>query len=418
MQRYIVFVSFLFWVSCTISGNKESTPPLPQQDSSMISTSANFGKIISFFDTLIVYNASTGDIITLSQPYGSLTHGYNTTVNDSLVYQNTPNKLVAINMYSGQLQFMKIFNYYGLDPSSQNYPVFDGLNLYMTAYENGHRKLFCVNKKNGVTVWKSEEHLGTDAEGRGTVVLQNNDKIFLNYYNGPACFRKSDGALIWHNNSISDFWYLWQTPVLMNDKLIEISVKTNIVYALDIKSGNVIWQSSLPKNGNVFLQKGMYVYNNKLYIQTEEDPSKLTDPSKAKMFINIIDANTGNFISTTLYQGAVDYFHFYDKYFYTFSKTKNTFFPQRVSKYLLVNGNIIWTRDFDDGGINSADMDFITTPGFIYCLEEKPYSTSGWRRVNIIDQNTGKTLKTFPVNYLDLGMVVVDSLNNVYHRYR
>ena len=393
----------LFALSCTRLG--DDNPPLPQvngnEPDSGTSAHFNFGRLISIKDSMSVYDASTGRLLIKTPPYGILFGAAinNTTVSDSLAYQPSPGRLLAMNINTGKIHYLKHFSYlYG--GVSTCFPVIDSPYLYQGAYNNlGHFKLFCIKKNTGETVWESQASISYDQTPYKPSLTQTANTILVDMIDGPACFDKATGNLIWRNNSNTEFVKLNVHPYVYDGKLFVTSSQYHAVYAFDATHGKFLWKTPLPTTSSV-LSGPVYAWQNTLFALTQESTNS------RNIVMHCIDINTGAVTRTRQYPLAQWYIQYYNEYFYTYENVNQTFFPQRISKRLLSDGSVVWSKDLE-GGIYDG---VIITPAFVYCTETDPVNTSSWQRMNILDHNNGKILKTFPLfTNLSFAPVVMDS---------
>ena len=410
-RTFCLFLLAQTALSCTRSGDGLPPPPLPPVDSSAINAFINFGTLISLKDTMKVYDARTGNLVMISNPYGVLKAAAvnNTTVSDSLVYQPTVTRLLAMNYKTGMMHFLKYFcpigySFGGVSPS---FPIIEGNRLYQGVFDvNGAFKLFCIDKVTGETIWEAEQMAAPDHEVYMPSIDQTSNSIVMNLLDGPASFDKTNGKLIWRNNSSYEFRELDVHPLVYHDeKLFVTSREYRAVYAFDVKNGDLLWKTELPKDLTHCSGK-MYTYQNNLYVF-----SRIYETNQTGFVLHCIDVNSGAISKSITLPLAQWYIQFYDEYFYCYENIDQTFFPQRISKYRLSTGAKIWSNDLAGGIYDGVVM----TPAFIYCTETDPLNTSSWQRVNILDQQDGAILKIFPVNApVNFAPVVVDSTGKTY----
>ncbi len=402
----LIGVHFIL-ISCLKTGDGQPQPPLPPPSNSPPPTTAtDLGRVVSFHDTLKVYNANTGNIIALSNHDGTSFGAWNSDViiDDSLVYQFTYSSMVALNLNTGARRFSKVFGvgiaWRGV---STCIPIIDGPYIYVGAFnENSEFKLWCVDKLSGVTIWESTEALTYDTPEFMTSLAQTDKSIIVNTYAGPACFDKATGKLLWRNED-RDYKELSPKILIAAGKMFCVSYDKREVFAFDVVTGQNAWRR--PLDNTMEITGPMQVYNNTLYVTQGKHTGNI------HLGLNLVplDISTGQPGTILSYPDAAAWIYLYQNSFYTLNNVKGTLEPTRLNKHDLATGNILWTKDFE-GSPYSACF----TPDFIY-FSEVEANTTAWQKLHIIDPSNGSSVKVFPWPGVPIRPIVIDRFDKVYY---
>jgi outer membrane protein assembly factor BamB len=412
MRTFSIVVVILLLLSCNKSGNNPiPVQPLPPVDSSQPASHINFGKLIFLSDTFRIYDANTGKLQIYSGPYGILAGAFinNTTVDSNLVYQAGEDALIALNSTTGNVQYTKYFAL-GHSVVSNCFPIIEGNYLYQCFYNYLSSDLYCLNKRTGDTVWLAHTNFGADADEFFPTTDQTSQNIIVAGINGPACFSKANGKLVWSNYSTGEYAKFRTPTVCTEDKVLFFNQQNTILYAFDAKNGNFLWKLPLSSYGYIRSAKP-FLYNNKVYITILPVSTDLQHGS----LVVSIDLNTGQVIDKFSYPIATGAVVYYDQYFYLSEDPTLTSSPIRLSKHLLSNGSTLWTTTLK----NKYGYGLVNTPGYLYYTEQYTSDESSTKLMDIIDQASGNLEKQYPV-FTDISFTpaVVDSLGHVYYQPR
>ena len=414
MRTFYIVVVILLLLSCNKSGNNPiPNPPLPPVDSSQPASHINFGKLVFLSDTFRIYDANTGKLQIYSGPYGILSGAYinNTTIDSNLVYQPSEDGLLALNAMTGNVQYIKYFYVGHFTGVSKCFPIIEGNFLYQCFYNYLGSYLYCLNKRTGDTVWQAQTYLGGDTDDFFPTTDQTNQNIVVTSVNGPVCFAKADGHLVWKNFSNIEYAKFRPYPtVCPENKALFFNEQNTVLYAFDLQNGNFLWKLPLSSYGYIRSSKPFY-YNNKIYITILPVS---TDLQHGYLVVSI-DLNTGQVIDKFSYPLATGAIAYYDQYFYVCEDPTLTSSPIRLSKHLLSNGSSLWTTSLK----GKYGYGLVNTPGYLYYTEQNSSDGSGVKMMDIIDQTTGNLLRQYPV-FTDIPFTpdVVDSLGHVYYQQR
>lgn len=398
---FVVLFSVLLF-SCTKKFESEPVPDLPPP--------ADYGHLIYFKDTLTVIDANTGKVLVASGPYGTLLGASkrNTTIDDSLAYQPTLTRLLAINIKTGKRHFIRVFAPYAIGEVgvSPAYPIIEGNRMYLAINDTRAKfRLHCIDKISGELIWQGSEQISADIQKHLPSITHTDKAILVNLVDGPAAFDKQDGKLLWQNKSSSGYNRLEQHPLVYNNELlISKNISRRMVYAFDVNDGHLVWQATLSQDKTVSTDPA-HISGNMYCVRSN---------GSAGPVVTCLNAATGAVVKETVVPKARGYIEFYDKYFYTFEKVESMQYeiPQRLNKYELSSGSLIWSMDM----AGRVGYGFVATPAHVYLLETPLARGEYWQKMHILSQADGKELKSFDIHSSTMFEAAVkDQQNRVYY---
>ena len=372
---------------------------------------AEHDRLVFLTDSFRVYDAVNGRLKVYSGPYG-IHFGNspnNTTIDNGLVYQASEDGLLALDLASGNVQFARYFSH-GYSSASECYPIIGGSHLFQCFYNYSGSGLYCLDKLTGDTIWQADTNLGGYADDFFPTTAHTSRNIIVAGIEGPACFSKATGRLVWNNHDSAEYARLTACPrVCTDNRVLFFSKAQRALYAFDAENGGLLWVTDLsPFQVNCI--RNPYYYDNRIYVTYEYDASAHYD-----MTILVFDIHTGQLVNQYMYPPAIHAVGYHDQYFYVFETTAFVHATTRLSKHLLTDGTTLWSKTL--AGLSEHGV--VTTPRFIYCTSTDGPDEPGARTMNVLDQATGALVQQYPV-FTDHNStpVVVDGAGNAWYQQR
>jgi outer membrane protein assembly factor BamB len=366
----------------------EKTPLLrkPPQAQSLIDQES----LVFLTDSFRVYNAANGRLKVYSGPYGiHFGNGLNnTTIVNELVYQASQDGLLALDLTTGNVQFARYFSH-GYSSVSACYPIIEGDLLYQCFYNYRGSDLYCIDKNTGDTIWQTNTDLGGYADDFFPTTDHTRQHIIVAGIDGPACFSKATGQLIWTNYSSPEYARFSPYPKVCGEgRVLFISRTHRALYAFDTANGSLLWRTDLAAYGIDHIRDPYYC-DNRIYLTYEYGAGAHYD-----MTIMAFDVRTGLLVNQYMYPCAIRAVGYYDKYFYVFESPAFLRSTTRLSKHLLSDGTTLWSKTL----AGQFGHGIVTTPQFIYCTSSDNPEERGASTMNVLDQGTGDLVRQYPVH--------------------
>lgn len=366
-------------------------------------------KLVFLTDSFRVYDAANGKLKVYSGPYGiHVGNGRNnTTIDGDLVYQASQDGLLALDLTTGNVQFARYYSH-GYSSVSACYPIIEGDRLYQCFYNYSGSDLYCIDKYTGDTIWKTGSQLGGYADNFFPTTDHTSQHIIVAGIDGPACFSKATGQLVWKNHSSAEYTRFLPYPRVCADKrVLFYSRQHHALYAFDAANGSLLWKTDLNTFGVNNFQTPYY-HDNRIYVTYEYGAGAHYD-----MTIVAFDVRTGLLVNQYMYPCAIRAVGYYDRYFYVFESPAFLRSTTRLSKHLLSDGATLWSKNLT----GQFGHGIVTTPQFIYCTSSDNPEERGARTMNVLDQETGDLLRQYPVHTdHNFTPVVVDGQGKAYYQ--
>jgi len=196
--------------------------------------------------------------------------------NNILIVTDNVAKYYAINIDTGELLWTKI----NIVPFNSNIKIKDN-NFYVVDYKNVLRS---ISIQNGSEIWnlKTEESL-TKSNTKISIALDKKNIYFNNSIGDITAVDIKSGQLIWQlptqNNNISlNAFQLSNSELVINDGTIFFSNNKNEFYSIDAATGLINWKNEISSNLKpVIIGKFLITVSKKGYLY-------------------VVDKNTGNII--------------------------------------------------------------------------------------------------------------------------
>ncbi|WP_431213968.1 PQQ-binding-like beta-propeller repeat protein [Puia sp. P3] len=374
-------------------------------------SAAEHERLVFLTDSFRVYDAANGRLRLYSGPYG-IHFGNapnNTTIDNGLAYQASEDGLLALDLATGNVQFARYFSH-GYSATSACQPIIEGPHLYQCFYNYCGSDLYCIDKSTGNTIWQTNTNLGGYADGFFPTTARTGRTIIVAGIEGPACFSKATGGLVWTNYSATEYAKLTACHRACTDnRALFFSKAGRSLYAFDAENGGFLWKADLSLFG-INCIRNPYYHGDRIYITHEYDASAHYD-----MTILVFDARTGQLVSQYMYPCAIRAVGYHDQHFYVFESPAPGRATTRLSKHLLTDGTTLWSKALD----GEFGQGIVTTPQFIYCISTYGPDEPGARAMNVLDQATGALVQQYPV-FTDHGAapVVVDGAGKAWYQQR
>ncbi|MBS1602561.1 MAG: PQQ-binding-like beta-propeller repeat protein [Bacteroidetes bacterium] len=365
-------------------------------------------RLVFLTDSYRVYDAANGRLELYSGPYG-IHFGSaqsNTTIDGDLVYQASRDGLLALSLTTGNVQFARYFSH-GYSSVSPCYPIIENDRLYQCFYNYSGSDLYCIDKHTGDIIWQTGSNLGGYADNFFPTTDHTSQNIIVAGIDGPACFSKATGRLIWDNRSSAGYARLSPYPkVCADQRVLFYSSPNRALHTFDAGDGSLLWSTDLDPLGIDHIRNPHY-HDDSIYLTCEYGGSARNDTT-----IMAFDIRTGLLVNQYIYPCAIRPAGFHDRYFYVFESPAFLRSTTRLTKHLLGDGTTLWSKTLT----GQLGQDIVTTPQFIYCTSSEILQEHGARTINVLDQETGDLLRQYPVhtenNY---SPVVVDTRGKAWY---
>jgi len=364
----------------------EKTPLLQKPPQTL--SAVDHERLVFLTDSFRVYDAANGKLKVYSGPYG-IHFGNtpnNTTIDGNLVYQASQDGLLALSLTTGNVQFARYFSH-GYSSVSACYPIIEGDRLYQCFYNYSGSDLYCIDKHTGDTIWQTRSNLGGYTDDFFPTTDHTSQNIIVSGIDGPTCFSKATGQLVWKDHSSPGYARL--SPKVCTDKwVLFYSGRRRALYALDAGNGSLLWTTDLSPFG-IDHTRNPYYHDNTIYLTCACGGSAQDD-----MTILAFDTSTGLLVNQYMYPSAIRPAGYHDRYFYVFESPTFLRSTTRLSKHLLSDGTTLWSKTLA-GQIGHG---IVTTPRFIYCTSSDTPATPDTGTMNVLDQSTGNLVRQYPVH--------------------
>jgi outer membrane protein assembly factor BamB len=145
----------------------------------------------------------------------------------------------------------------GLGKGFSSVAIHDG-HIVTLGRKNGGLNLTAVSTAGGKELWSTQLLKKTDKDPNCTPTIGGDLVYSVSTDGGLFCNELKTGKLVWEKNFKADFggrmmsgWGYSESPLVDGDRLIcSPGAKDASLAALDPKTGNVIWKSTIPKFGD------------------------------------------------------------------------------------------------------------------------------------------------------------------------
>ncbi len=259
------------------------------------------------YTTSAAYNTSTGSLMFIYAKQGATSP----IVVDGAVFLGSHTEVFAVNASSGSLLWVND------DLWTENSPAFaDGL-LFLSVYGTSNDGIYALNAYTGKQVWyyRLDSSLGRLAVADGRVYVNAQYTVCLDAFNGTELWRtmaggfvgkgspvivgqylvlgttavdSSTGILLW-NNTDSEFSGEIYSPVAADNTVYLYGNVDNgqegmysideKLFALDISTGNIIWEYIIPNSHDTWIQSYPVVADGMVYVVTRSGLYAFGNPS-------------------------------------------------------------------------------------------------------------------------------------------
>jgi outer membrane protein assembly factor BamB len=396
MKTTLSFIFLIFIISCSRPGDPNPNNPPPNPQDSAAAAPKYYGKILWLgLSSLYLFDGNIGNTILEKPSYYTNGSGpFGLAFEPPRIYHSLRSMVRSYSLDNADLLFAISFpNPIAVNSTNPGWPVIDGNNLYTAGYEyfTGEIHLFCLNKISGAILWRGSPVIGTDPYPQYPTPAVLNDKVYISLENGPACFDKNSGALIWSHTTSPDYIKLSAFPIIYNNQMVVFASNSQKkVFSFDPANGNLIWTANLT---SVPSQLESLVRSDTLItFSTPANPQNI--------MLNFIKAPTGQLMSqreiTNQKLVGID-----GNTYYAHTNLVGISYTT-ISKNDLITGNNIWSKN-----INGSFYFPVVTDSCVYFLEDIP-GNSVTKKITILNKKNGDMLKSFQaVNGMTYGDIYV-----------
>ncbi len=199
-----------------------------------------------------------------------------------------------------------------------------GGKLYTMGTHHDKCHLICLDMKSGSLIWETpfdgnaaegDYNLGWGGGPRGTPTIDGNFVYALSDLGTLACFKTSDGSVVWQTNLVKDYagsipkWGYSESVLIDGDRVVTMPGGKNFLIALDKKTGRQIWGSKgveMPAHYVSTIKAN--IGGKDMYITASEKGLLAFDPTSGELLFQ--DESTGNktaVIPTPVVSGDIVY---------------------------------------------------------------------------------------------------------------
>ena len=270
-------------------------------------------------------------------------------------------------------------NYYTKSEIKTNPVLFFANNKNILAIADSISKIYAININTGELLWSKKNFSPYNSE-----IKIYKDKLFaIDFDNVLRCYSLKDGNELWNVNTENSFIKSQKKlSLIIIDNKIYFNNSIGDISAVDIKSGNLIWQ--MPTQSNLIYQNAFFLKN-----------SDLIGNKKSILFSN----NQNEFFSLNSNTGNINWKQKIN------SSLRSTLIGNKIFS-VTMEGFLVLT-DFDTGNIiriNDIFKSFkekkrkkIIPTGFIVGASKIYVSTNNGKLI-IVDVNTGKINKVLKID--------------------
>ena len=270
-------------------------------------------------------------------------------------------------------------NYYTKSEIKTNPVLFFANNKNILAIADSISKIYAININTGELLWSKKNFSPYNSE-----IKIYKDKLFaIDFDNVLRCYSLKDGNELWNVNTENSFIKSQKKlSLIIIDNKIYFNNSIGDISAVDIKSGNLIWQ--MPTQSNLIYQNAFFLKN-----------SDLIGNKKSILFSN----NQNEFFSLNSNTGNINWKQKIN------SSLRSTLIGNKIFS-VTMEGFLVLT-DFDTGNIIRINDIFklfkekkrkkIIPTGFIVGASKIYVSTNNGKLI-IVDVNTGKINKVLKID--------------------